>query len=250
MTTQPTSVILAAGKGTRMNSKLPKVLHPLLGRPMILYAVEAAEAATGRPPVLVVGHGAEQVRRTVGDRARYVHQAEQKGTAHAVMQAESLLRGQADIVLVTSGDMPLFTPSTLANLIAVQAAGTAAFTMLTVEAEDPRGFGRIVRDADGRVVAIVEEAVAAPEQLAIRELNVGAYAFDGRWLWDALRRIELSPKGEYYLTDLVAVAVRMGLPVQAVTAPDANETIGINTPAHLAEAERTMSARRTPATPA
>lgn len=238
-----TAIILAAGKGTRMNSDLPKVLHPLLDKPMILYAVETAQLVTGQPPIVVVGHEAERVRETVGGRARFVYQREQLGTAHAVGQAEVLLREQPGTVLITSGDMPLFKPETLAQLVSAQVDGATPLSMLTVVADKPRGFGRIVRAPDGSVRAIVEEAVATPEQLAIRELNVGAYAVDGSWLWPSLAKITPSPKGEYYLTDLVAIAVEEGLRVQAIVVESEAEAIGINTPEHLAEAERLLKER-------
>lgn len=238
-----TSVILAAGKGTRMNSDLPKVLHPILEKPMILYAVETARAVTGQKPILVIGHQAERVREAVGDRAHYVYQHEQKGTAHAVQQAEGLLRDRTDTVLITSGDMPLFKPETLAQLIAAPKSDGTPMSMLTVIADNPRGFGRIVRGPDGRVTEIVEEAVATPEQLAIRELNVGAYAVSNKWVWDALKKITPAPKGEYYLTDLVAVAVQESRRVEAIVVEDVQETIGINTPEHLAEAERLLQTR-------
>lgn len=226
-----------------MKSDLPKVLHPILGQPMIRYSVNTMRQVTGNPPVLVIGHGAELVREAVGPEARFVYQLEQLGTAHAVQQAEPIVKDQTDIVLVTSGDMPLFTLETIRELVDTQVNGTAPVTMLTVMANNPRGFGRIVRGEDGSVSAIVEEADATPEQLAIKELNVGAYAFSDDWFWDALTRVEVSPKGEYYLTDLVAIAVQDGRKVQAIVVQDEGEAIGINTPEHLAEAERIMSGR-------
>ena len=242
--TKTTSIILAAGKGTRMQSDLPKVLHPILGRPMIRYAVETMESVTGVPPVLVIGHGAEQVKAAIGSQAQYVYQHEQLGTAHAVLQAREMVQGRADQILVPSGDMPLFRLETITRLVETQAAGSSPVTMLTVIARNPRGFGRIVRGSDGGVLAIVEEAVATTEQLKINELNVGAYAFSDRWVWQALERVQVSPKGEYYLTDLVEIAVSDGYRVQAITVQDETETIGINTPEHLAEAEQIMAGRK------
>jgi bifunctional UDP-N-acetylglucosamine pyrophosphorylase/glucosamine-1-phosphate N-acetyltransferase len=235
-----TAVILAAGQGTRMKSKLPKVLHPLLRRPIVIYAVEAAHRVTGSKPILVVGHRADAVRQTVGDAAVFAVQDEQLGTGHAVLQAEDLLRGQADCVLVTAGDMPLLTVNTLESLVKAQQTHSGPITMLTVVADDPRGFGRVVRDSSGRVQAVVEEAQASPGQLAIRELNTSIYCFSAGWLWDALHRIPLSPKGEYYLTDLVGIAASEGLSVQALICDDPSEAIGINTRIHLAEAEAVL----------
>ncbi len=238
-----TSVILAAGQGTRMKSDLPKVLHPVCGRPMIWHALQAVKDVTDGQPVVVIGHGAQQVRQAVGDAARFVTQAERLGTGHAVQQAESALRGQTDLVLVTSADMPLLAPETLRRLVEAQESNTGPITMLTVLADDPRGFGRVARGADGAVQAVVEEAQATPEQLAIRELNVGAYCFDAGWLWDALERVPLSPKGEYYLTDTVALAVAEGLAVRALTLDDPVEAVGVNTRVHLSEAEAGLRRR-------
>lgn len=237
------SVLLAAGQGTRMKSALPKVLHPICGRPMIFYALDAAEVATTAKPVVVIGHGAEAVRAAVGDRARFVLQDPPLGTAHAVLQAETLLREEAQYVLVTYADMPLLRPETLQMLVERQKRNSGPITLLTVISPQPRGFGRILRDDQGNVLGIVEEAVATPEQLRIQELNVGAYCFEASWLWQALKRIRISPKGEYFLTDTVELAVQDGLQVETVRLEDMEETIGINTRVHLAEAERIMRRR-------
>src|SRR5512140_1541032 len=246
-TEQPMTVIavlLAAGQGTRMKSSRPKVLHPLCGKPMIWYTLEAVRQASTETPVVVVGHGAEQVQAFVADAAGCAMQHPQLGTAHAVQQAEPLAKGKADLVLIAYADMPLLRAETLRKLVETQQANPGPLTLLTVMADDPRGFGRIVRNADGSVQAIVEEVGATPEQLSIRELNVGAYCARADWLWDALRRIEKDPhKGEYYLTDAAAIASRDGLHVQAVLLDDRLEAIGINTRVHLAEAEAAMRQR-------
>jgi bifunctional UDP-N-acetylglucosamine pyrophosphorylase/glucosamine-1-phosphate N-acetyltransferase len=238
-----TAVLLAAGQGNRMKSALPKMLHPICGRPMLSHSLAAVMQASEEPPVVVVGHEAEQVRAAVSAKVRFVIQDQQLGTGHAVMQAESLLKGQTDYVLVTYGDMPLLQASTLQRLVETQKTNRGPMTMLTVIAADPRGFGRVLRKKDGTVAAIVEEYVASPEQLKVNELNVGAYCFKADWLWDALHRIQVSPKGEYYLTDTAELAVRDGLAIQAVVCDDLIETIGINTRVHLAEAESAMRAR-------
>lgn len=238
-----TAVLLAAGYGTRMKSDLPKVLHPLVGKPMVHYALEAARQAGTETPVLVVGYQADAVKQAIGEKARYVLQEQLLGTGHAVMQAETLLKGESDYILVTYADMPLLRAETLERLLETQKANPGPISMLTVNAEDPRGFGRILRKPDGSVAAIVEEAAATPEQLKIKELNVGAYCFSAAWLWDALHQIPLSQKGEYYLTDTVALAVRNGLPVQALVLEDMVETIGVNTRVHLAEAELALRQR-------
>jgi len=237
------SVILAAGQGTRMRSQLPKVLHPLLGKPMLQYALDVVRSSTQDLPVVVLGHGADQVRRTFADQAEFVIQEPQLGTGHAVQQAEACLIGQADLALVTYGDMPLFTTQTIERIVQAQKAHNGPVTMLTMFAQDARGFGRIVRDQQGWVQTIVEEAQATSEQLAINELNVGVYCFQAGWLWEALRQIPISPKGEYYLTDLIDIASSAGLTVQAQVLEDGREGIGINTRVHLAEAEAVLRER-------
>jgi bifunctional UDP-N-acetylglucosamine pyrophosphorylase/glucosamine-1-phosphate N-acetyltransferase len=238
-----TSVLLAAGQGTRMKTDLPKVLHPICGKPMLAHAYEVACSASTGKPVVVVGKDAEPIRNFLGDAASYVLQEPQLGTGHAVLQAEASLRGKTDLVLVTYADMPLLRLETLTKLVEVQKKNPGPMTILTVIAADPRGFGRVLRNASGDVQAIVEEAAATPEQLSIKELNAGAYCFSADWLWDALRQIPLSKKGEYYLTDTVEQAVNAGLAVQTLVGDDLSEIIGINTRVHLAEAEAAMRMR-------
>ena len=238
-----TAVILAAGQGTRMKSDLPKVLHPVCGMPMIAHSLVAVKTASSETPVVIIGHAAEAVREFLGKKARCIVQDLQLGTGHAVQQAESTLRGKTDLVLVVYADMPLLRPETLKRLIETQKANSGPLTMLTVSAADPRGFGHVVRGPDGSVQAIVEEAAATEAQLSIHELNVGAYCFSADWLWDALHNIKVSQKGEYYLTETVALAVQAGLTVQALVTDDPLETIGINTRLHLAEAELAMRQR-------
>lgn len=238
-----TPILLAAGQGTRMRSRLPKMLHPLAGKALVLHALELVAGLGDAAPVLVVGHGEEAVRDAVGDSARFAVQEQQLGTAHALQAAEELVKGESELILVTYGDMPLLRPETLRRLVEMQQANPGPFSLLTVELSDPHGFGRVLRHSDGSVRAIVEEAVATPAELAVRELNVGAYCFRADWLWPALRRVRVSPKGEYYLTDLVEVAVQDGLPVLAHQTADPDEAIGINTRVHLAEAEGVLRRR-------
>jgi len=238
-----TSVILAAGQGTRMHSSLPKVLHPLAGKPLILYSLNSATALSHEPPVVVVGHDAGAVRQAVGDDARFVLQEHQLGTAHAVLAAEPLLGGVSGLIVVTYADMPLLTFETLLRLVTAQHKNTGPATILTMSSDDPHGFGRVLRKPDGSVQAVVEEAQATPEILAMRELNVGAYCFTSEWLWDALKRVPLSPKGEFYLTDAVGIAVADDQPVQSVTVEDVSEALGINNRLHLAEAEAILRKR-------
>lgn len=238
------TVILAAGQGTRMKSEKPKVLHTVGGVPMVLRAVRTAEQVGAGRLVVVIGHQAEAVAQAVQGRAETVLQAQQLGTGHAVWQAADRLRGACDMVLVIYADMPLLRPETLQRLIEAQRANVGGcLAMLTVTLPDPRGFGRIVRAADGSVAAIVEEAECTPEQRAIRELNAGVYAFDAAWLWEALPRIQPKSKGEYYLTDLIEIAVREGRRVVGLEASDPEEVIGVNTRVHLAEAEAILRRR-------
>jgi bifunctional UDP-N-acetylglucosamine pyrophosphorylase/glucosamine-1-phosphate N-acetyltransferase len=240
---QISAIILAAGQGTRMRSKTPKVLHLLAGRAMIDYSVLAVAGICTDLPVVVVGHGAEVVKEHVGNAARFVIQEPQLGTAHAVQQAENLLSGKSDLILIFYGDMPLLRHETLKKLVEVQKSNTGALSLITVIADDPKGFGRVTRAADGSVNAIVEEASASKEQLAIRELNAGIYCCRSNWLWEALKTIKKSPKGEFYLTDLVEIAVMDGQTVNAIPAADPEEAIGINTRIHLAEAESILRRR-------
>lgn len=239
-----TAILLAAGQGTRMKSSLPKVLHPIAGKPMIWHALQAISHSTTEKPVVVVGHGAEEVKNYLGDSAQTVLQEPQLGTGHAVMQAESLLKGKSDLVVVCYADMPLLRGETLQKLVDTQRMNSGPMSILTVIADDPRGFGRIIRKGDGSVAAIVEEYVATPDQLQVKELNVGGYCFDSNWLWDALHRIPKNPKkGEYYLTDTVELAAKEGLPIHATVMDDLEETIGVNTRVHLSEVETAMRRR-------
>lgn len=239
-----TAILLAAGQGTRMKSSLPKVLHPIAGKPMIWHALQAISHSTTEKPVVVVGHGAEEVKNYLGDSAQTVLQEPQLGTGHAVMQAESLLKGKSDLVVICYADMPLLRGETLQKLVDTQRMNSGPMSILTVIADDPRGFGRIIRKGDGSVAAIVEEYVATPDQLQVKELNVGGYCFDSNWLWDALHRIPKNPqKGEYYLTDTVELAAKEGLPVHATVMDDLEETIGVNTRVHLSEVETAMRRR-------
>lgn len=239
-----TAVLLAAGQGTRMKSDLPKVLHPLCGKPMIWHVLRALKSAATEKPVVVVGYGADQVKQYLGDSAECVLQEPQLGTGHAVMQAESLLRDNTDYVIVAYADMPLLRGEAFNRLLESQRHNPGPLSLVTAIADDPRGFGRIVRKPNGTVEAIVEEYVATHEQRKIKELNVGAYCFKAEWLWDALHRIQKNPrKGEYYLTDIVEVAVKEELPVQPVLQHNLAEIIGINTRVHLSEAEAAMRVR-------
>jgi bifunctional UDP-N-acetylglucosamine pyrophosphorylase/glucosamine-1-phosphate N-acetyltransferase len=236
-------VILAAGFGTRMKSRIPKVLHPLGGKPLISWAVNCARDATGRDPVVIIGPEDQEVREVLGENVRYVEQAERLGTGHAVLQAAETLEGKSDLILVTLGDMPFLQVDSLKKLISTQEDARGALTMLTAKVSKSRGFGRILRDERGQILSIVEEAHASPEQLMINEVNVSVYCFEAQWLWQHLNQLPLSPKGEYYLTDIVAIAAESWSMIASIEVEDEEEIIGINTREHLAEAHEVLKRR-------
>lgn len=236
-------VLLAAGKGTRMRSRTPKLLHPLGGKPMILHSLEAVKALADELPLLVVGHGSDEMRTTVSDRAEFVQQNKQLGTGHALLQTKGVLAGKVDLVLVSNADLPLLTTETFKLLLDAQQKNKGPLTMLTLKQKEARGFGRVKR-VKGTVTAIIEEAEATPKELAIDELNVGAYCFRADWLWPALEKLKPSAKkGELYLTDLIEIAAKKKQKIQTVVLQDASEAIGINTREHLAEAESALRNR-------
>lgn len=237
------AVILAAGHGRRMHSTTPKALHRLGGIPLVAWAEKACRGATGRPPTIVIGPEGAEARETLPDDVVFVEQTERRGTGHAMMQAEPVLRGRSDRVLIVTADMPLLRAETLVRLVAAQEAARAPLAMLTLQSEDVRGFGRVLRDGKGQVREIVEEAVASVEALAVRELNASVYCVGADWLWAHLPLLVESPAGEVYLTDLVAMAAEEGTPTATVAIEDADEVIGINTREHLAEAEAALRRR-------
>ena len=238
------AVILAAGQGTRMKSKRAKILHPVAGKPMVEYSVDAAAFAGASQTVLVIGHQGDQVRAELGERVIYVEQPQPRGTGDAVKYAAPVLQNQAAHVLVFYADMPLLKPETLRALIEKHLAARATLTMLTLVADDSMGFGRIVRDANGKPLRIVEEIEATPQEFAIKELNPGVYCFNADWLWKNLEQLTPSPKkGEYYLTDLLEMAVTQRVIIETKTIHDVSQAIGINTRAHLAKAEQVMRDR-------
>lgn len=241
------SIILAAGFGKRMHSKLPKMLHPLVGKPIILHSLKAVQNLTDLPPVVVVGHGAGQVQSVVAEATlggvQFALQLEQLGTADAVKCAQSFLEGKADRILVTLGDMPLLREETLRQLVSLHQESGGVLTLTSIVTDLSRGFGRIIRNEAGSVVAIVEEAVATPEQLVVHEFNISAYCVNAEWLWSHLSQIKISPKGEYYLTDLVELAVMEGKRVESLVLADPQEGLGINDRVDLADAEAAMRKR-------
>ncbi|XQE67175.1 bifunctional UDP-N-acetylglucosamine diphosphorylase/glucosamine-1-phosphate N-acetyltransferase GlmU [Pseudomonas sp. P3C3] len=228
-------VILAAGQGTRMRSALPKVLHPVAGKPMLGHVIDTARALAPRKIHVVIGHGAERVReRLAADDIHFVLQAEQLGTGHAVAQAVPGI--DAERVLVLYGDVPLIQADTLRRLLERSSVDQAA--LLSVVMQDPTGYGRILRDEAGRVLGIVEQKDATPEQRAIKEGNTGIFALPGKRLGDWLSRLSNNnAQGEYYLTDVVALAVADGIPVVTEHPQDELEVLGANDRIQLAQLE-------------
>lgn len=241
-------LILAAGKGTRMKSDLPKVLHPLAGKPMVLHTLEAAEALNPARVVLVVGHGAEGVKAAVAaefSNVDYAVQEQQRGTGHAVLCAKETLKDFVGTVVILYGDAPLLPVSALARLVAHHQSTGEALTALTTTVENPTGFGRFIRDASGAVQGIVEEKNCTDDQRAITEVNPGIYAVESAALWRLLERVQPSPpKGEYYLTDILHLAVQSGLKVEAVHDAGGWVLLGVNDPDQLAAAEALYAERR------
>src|SRR5258705_6885359 len=233
-------VVLAAGQGTRMKSRLPKVLHPLAGKPIIEHVLKAAEAISPSTVTLIVGHAADALRTSIGNRPNldFVVQEPQLGTAHALQQAEARLAGREGTVVLLSGDVPLLTTATLHRLIETHQGAHAAATVVTAIVERPYGYGRIVR-TKGRIARIVEERDASPEVRQVREINGGIYAFDLPPLFDALPGIaSQNAQGEYYLTDLIAIYRRRKLPVETLVGDNPAEIRGINSRKALAEVSR------------
>lgn len=238
------AVVLAAGKGKRMVSALPKVLHTICGRPMIAYVLQTLTQVGIASPVVVVGHGAGQVQTALGDGVRYAVQEEQLGTGHAVMQAMPLLEGYAGTVVIVYGDVPFLRAETIETLLAHHREQGAAATILTDLRDDPTGYGRVLRDARGNVRRIVEEPDASPEEREVREINAGMYAIEAGALRDALRALQpANVQGEYYLTDAVQTLLDRGHTVAAVVVSSSQEASGINSRLELAAAEAAMRTR-------
>ena len=238
------AIVLAAGRGKRMKSKLPKVLHPVCGRPMVEHVLQAVKEAGCERAVVVIGQGAQEVQAALGDAAEYALQPEPLGTGHAVMQAEPLLAGEDGVALVVCGDTPLITAHTIEAMFALHRESGAAATVLTALVDDPAGYGRVVRGAAGDVERIVEDKDCGPEERAIREINAGAYCFDTRRLFAALKRLTAdNAQGEYYLTDVIGILRGEGETVAACRTPDPDEIEGVNDRAALARAEKLMRRR-------
>lgn len=240
------AVILAAGKGTRMKSGLVKVLHPAAGRPMIAWPVDAARAAGAAPVVLVVGHQSEAVQTAFHGAAdiRIALQEEQLGTGHAVACARDALAGFSGTVLILCGDAPLLRVETLQGLIAFHREQGASLSVLTAVMDNPYGYGRVIRDAAGRVVRIVEQKDASPDEQAVCEINSGIYCMEAGFLFANIGSISsANAQQEFYLTDLVSIAASKGLTCLGRSTDDADEIMGVNDRAQLAEASRILRQR-------
>jgi bifunctional UDP-N-acetylglucosamine pyrophosphorylase/glucosamine-1-phosphate N-acetyltransferase len=239
-------IVLAAGQGTRMNSDLAKVLHPMAGQPLLAHVLETLdELGVGRV-LVVIGHQRERVREAFAEaEVEWVVQAEQRGTGHAVMMGGPALENFEGTLLVVCGDTPLLRADTLHELLVGHAASGAAVTVLSMKVPDPTGYGRIIRRPDGGIEAIVEHRDATPEQRAIDEVNSGVYAFDYPALALVLSGLTAqNAQGEYYLTETVKLLQRAGKRAAVVCASDYRELLGINTVEQLAEAERIHRASR------
>lgn len=238
------AVILAAGQGTRMKSKLYKVLHSVCGKPMVEHVVDNIYSLDVNRIVTIVGHGAEKVKEQLGEKSEYVLQSEQLGTAHAVMQAEPILGSLEGTTLVICGDTPLIRPETMKALLEHHNEQHAKATILTAIADDPTGYGRILRNEEGQVAQIVEHKDATEDQRRVTEINTGTYCFNNKALFEALKHVNNdNAQGEYYLPDVIEILKQKGETVAAFVCGDFDETLGVNDRIALSQAEEIMRKR-------
>jgi bifunctional UDP-N-acetylglucosamine pyrophosphorylase / glucosamine-1-phosphate N-acetyltransferase len=238
------AIILAAGQGTRMKSKLYKVLHPVLGKPMVQHVLEQVRAVGLQDVVTVVGFGSDKVKEHLGNNSAFVLQEEQLGTGHAVMQAEEFMKDKKGTTLVVCGDTPLITKETFQKLCEHHEQEGSKATILTANAPNPTGYGRVIRNAQGEVERIVEQKDAGPEELLVGEINTGTYCFDNEALFEALKEVSNdNAQGEYYLTDVIEILKKKSEKVSAFLTPNFDETLGVNDRVALAQAEKTMKLR-------
>lgn len=238
------AVVLAAGQGTRMKSKLYKVLHPVCGKPMVQHVVDQLNTLDLKELITVVGFGAEKVQDQLGKDSHYVIQKEQLGTGHAVLQAEDILADKEGTTVVVCGDTPLLTGETMQQLLDHHDAEKAKATILTAHAEDPSGYGRVIRGGNGQVERIVEQKDASDEEQAIQEINTGTYCFDNQALFQALQNVSNdNVQGEYYLPDVIEILKKQSETVSAYQTPDFSESLGVNDRVALSKAETLMKQR-------
>lgn len=238
------AILLAAGKGTRMKSDLPKVLHPVAGLTMVEHVKRAVDACQPEKIVTIVGHQAEKVQAQLANQSVFSLQTEQLGTGHAVMMAEGELAGLEGQTVVIAGDTPLITGESLRNLIQFHIHHKNVATILTARADNPFGYGRIIRNQDGEVLKIVEEKDATDFEKAVTEINTGTYVFDNKRLFEALKEITTdNAQGEYYLTDVISIFRQAGEKVGAFLLKDFEESLGVNDRVALAKAEEIMRKR-------
>lgn len=240
------AIVLAAGQGKRMKSKLYKVLHPVCGKPMVGHVLQTVDQVNCERSVVVVGHGAEMVRSYLGDAAEYVLQEQQLGTGHAVKQAKDLLGSEQGSTIVICGDTPLVTSETLEGLLELHESSKAAATILTAHMDNPKGYGRVIRGEEGSVLRIVEQKDCSPEEDSVCEINTGTYCFDNAKLFDALEKVtNNNAQEEYYLTDVIGIMKQAGETVLAYQTDDHAESIGVNDRLALSQAEGFMRERIT-----
>lgn len=237
-------VVLAAGKGTRMKSKLYKVLHKVCGKTMVEHVVDAAQGVNPAEIVTIVGTGAGDVEKVLADKSKFAFQEKQLGTGDAVMTAREELGDKDGATLVVTGDTPLFTTDTFNELFKYHAEKGNAATVLTAKAPNPFGYGRIIRDDQGNVLRIVEQKDGKPEELKVKEINTGVFCFDNKKLFEALKHVNNdNAQGEYYLTDVLEILRNSGERVGAYKMPDFSESLGVNDRIALAQATKTMQRR-------
>lgn len=235
------AIVLAAGQGTRMKSKLYKVLHPVLGRPMVQHVINEVKEVQLEEIVTVVGHGADKVKEYIGNESQFVIQEEQLGTGHACMQAEAMLKDKDGSTIVVCGDTPLISSETYQALFTFHEEQQAKATVLTAIAPNPFGYGRVLRDEQNEVRRIVEHKDANEEELSVDEINTGTYCFDNQALFTALKEVNNNnAQGEYYLPDVIEILRNKSEKVTAFLTPEFDETMGINDRVALAEAEKVM----------
>lgn len=238
------AVVLAAGQGTRMKSKLYKVLHPVCGKPMVEHVVDQIKTLNMDKIVTIVGHGADNVQEQLGGKSEFVKQEEQLGTAHAVLQAKDLLADKEGTTLVVCGDTPLIRSETVDALLKYHHEKRAKATILTTSLEDPTGYGRIIRDDLGIVGKIVEQKDASSEEKAVKEINTGTYCFDNAALFDALSKVTNdNAQGEFYLPDVIKILKDAEEVVAAYRMESSDESLGVNDRVALAEATQLMQKR-------